>query len=169
MNFIKKQKGQVMVESMVALAMVVISLLGILSLLSNSMAINKIIANQYVASYLASEGIEIVKNIIDSNTAQGVEFNNGISNCSGGCFFQYNSVEKMTSITPGTKLRLDVNSGVYSYDSGEETPFERIIKITPVTSDLGTFGLDVVSTVEWKSRGNVDNEISVEDIFYNWR
>jgi len=66
---IKNQKGQILVEVMVALAMVVIGLLGLLNLLSSSIGMNKVIADQYIASYLASEGIEIIKNIVDNNVA----------------------------------------------------------------------------------------------------
>ena len=42
-----------------------------LSLLSNSIALNRVVNDQFIANYLAMEGIEVVKNIVDGNIIQG--------------------------------------------------------------------------------------------------
>ena len=45
-----------LIESVVAISLVVIGLLGILTLLSNSIAFNRNAANKLTATYLAAEG-----------------------------------------------------------------------------------------------------------------
>ncbi len=164
MSIFSKQQGQVLVETMVALGVVTIALLGMLSLLSSSIGVNRVISDQYIAAYLASEGIEVVKNIIDTNVVQGRAYNNDLLDCVTGCMFQYNSIIPITS--PSIQIRFDSSSGLYSYDSGSPTGFSRNVVIQ--------FGesadeLVVTSSVTWVSRGNVDRQIDLEDHFYNWR
>ena len=147
-----------------ALGVVVIALIGMLSLLSSSIGVNRVISDQYIAAYLASEGIEVVKNIIDTNIAQGLAYNEGLVGCVTGCMFQYNSVAPVAG--PSGKIKFNSSSGIYSYDSGSPTGFSRNVVIQ--------FGesadeLVVTSSVSWVSRGSVDRQIDLEDHFYNWR
>ena len=57
--------GQSLVEMLVAISIVVVSLLGILVLVNRSLGYNKVASEYYTATYLAAEGIEIVKNFFD--------------------------------------------------------------------------------------------------------
>jgi len=155
--------GQILVESMVALAITVIGLLGLLSLLSNSIGINKVISDQYVAAYLAAEGIEVVKNIIDNNVASGNAFNQGVGY--GDYEVEYNS--SGLSLYQQRTLKFDPTLKIYSYQSGDSTPFLR--KITIAQGPNGQDELTVKSIVLWKTRGGVTSEIVAEDHFFNWR
>lgn len=163
------QKGQILVETMVALGMVTISLMGLLSLLTNSISVNKIISNEYVASYLAGEGIEIIKNILDRNVSEGRGFNEGLDLCQSesGCRVQYNSPDYSIESAAQTKrLKFDDSAKIYQYDSGNDTSFSRTIKIS---ENLGGNEIIVKSNVTWKSRGGIDYNIDLEDHFFNWR
>lgn len=165
----KSNKGQILLEVMIALSMVAIGLLGLLSLLTNSIGINKIISSEYVASYLASEGIEVVKNITDRNLSNGNGFNQGLATCedSNGCRLQFNSPDSyaIVSANDGMPLKFDDQTKLYRYDSGEPTTFVRTIK---VSEGLGGNELIVNSQVTWKARGS-DYEITLEDHFFAWR
>ncbi len=67
-----------MIESLVAISITVIGLTGILTLLSRSLAITNDIEKRMVATYLATEGIEVVKNLLDTNMALiGKDFEDG--------------------------------------------------------------------------------------------
>ncbi|HPW34437.1 MAG TPA: prepilin-type N-terminal cleavage/methylation domain-containing protein [Candidatus Paceibacterota bacterium] len=173
---IKNQKGQILVEVMVALAMVVIGLLGLLNLLSSSIGMNKVIADQYIASYLASEGIEIIKNIVDNNVADPTNgegyargLNPGTSENPSIYEVDYNSQE-VSSLSGSLRYLWfdEENSKRYSYlPQGTQTPFQRKIAIS-----YGAQGLDelvVQSTVSWVTRGGITSSIVLEDHFYNWR
>ena len=70
-----KNNAQILIEVMVALSVVVSAFAGALSLLGTSVGLTRTIANQYVGTYLAAEGIEIVKNMIDENYFDGASFN----------------------------------------------------------------------------------------------
>lgn len=155
--------GQILVESMVALSITVIGLLGLLSLLSNSIGINKVISDQYVAAYLAAEGIEVVKNIIDNNVASGLGFNQGVGY--GDYEVEYNS--SGLSLYQQRALKFNDALKIYSYQSGDDTPFFR--KITIAQGPNGQDELIVRSTVSWKTRRGVTSEIVTEDHFFNWR
>ena len=54
-----------MVEAMVAMSVIVIGLLGVFALSSNSISLNRVAADRYIAVNLANEGIELVKNLIE--------------------------------------------------------------------------------------------------------
>jgi len=60
-----RNSGQSLVEMLVAISVIVIALLGILVLVNRSLGINRVASEHYTATYLAAEGIELVKNLID--------------------------------------------------------------------------------------------------------
>jgi len=59
------ERGQSMVEMLIALSIIGVSLLGILALVNRSLGLNRVNTEQYIATYLAAEGIEVVKNLFD--------------------------------------------------------------------------------------------------------
>lgn len=61
----RSNSGQSIIEMLVALSIVVVALLGILVLVNRSVGLSRVTNDQYTASYLAFEGIEIVKNMFD--------------------------------------------------------------------------------------------------------
>jgi Tfp pilus assembly protein PilV len=172
--FIKNKSGQILIETMVALGMVVIGVLGLLSLLSSSIGINKVVSDQYVASYLASEGIEIVKNIIDNNVVENQPFNNGLLNCQppAGCRAQYDDYE-LSQDNPNEPIKFyssdnssDLYRYAYQYSTGDDTSFVRVITVSEGTIEDE---LVVHSIVNWTTRGGAQSSIDLEDHFYNWR
>lgn len=162
-KFISLNKGQLLVELMVAISVMVIGMLGIFTVLSQSLGLSKVATNQYVAANLAAEGIEVVKNIIDANTINSVAWNEGVS-VSGTYRVQYNSTS-LNGAGVNNFLNYDQSTGLYSYDSGNPTNFRRIITINNVSPDE----IRVSSRVEWKDRGGASFDIEVEDHFLNWR
>ena len=72
---LKPKRGYMLVELMVSISLLVVGFLGFLGLLSRSLSLNRVVADQFIANYLAMEGIEITKNLIDSNIIQGSPWN----------------------------------------------------------------------------------------------
>jgi len=164
-RFFIHTQGQVLVETMVALSIVVIALLGMLSLLSNSLGINRVVADQYIGSYLAAEGVEVVKNILDTNVASGKAPNEGIANCANGCTFQYDSTEA-EPYSVDEQLQFNKKTGLYLYEDGSNSGFHRSVK---VSQDAAGDYIRVSSRVTWNSRGGISQEVELEDVFYYWR
>lgn len=155
--------GQVLVEALVAVSILTVGLLGILTLFARSLSLNRVISDNYTATYLAAEGIEVVKNLIDVNRIQGRAWN---ANFSDGDF----EVEYSTSALPLSSnqdrfLRYDPSTHHYSYSGSTQTNFRRSVSIALVGSEE----LKVNSTVDWTTRGGGSFTINLEDHFYNWR
>jgi len=178
-----KNSGQTLLEVMIALFVLTVGILGILSLLSQSIFLSKTVSNQTTATFLASEGIELAKNLIDHNVYQGIafttnEWNTGIG---GGGNFELdyttcNNLPNPATLCPtppnysGTFLSFDpaANVYVYAYDdlSGGlvATPFQRLIRVTP----NGGNEITVQSIVTWNVGQPSQTSLDVEDHFYNW-
>ncbi len=73
------ENGQSLIETVVALSVLVVGLLGIVVLLNNSLGLNRVTADNYTATYLAAEGIEVIKNLIDANIIARCPWNSGFT------------------------------------------------------------------------------------------
>lgn len=60
-----------MVEAMVASVVGVVGILGVLGLLTNSMEKSREVSERFIATFLASEGVEIVRGLVDENYTNG--------------------------------------------------------------------------------------------------
>jgi len=63
----KNQRGQSLIEMLVGISIVIVSLLGILVLVNRSLGLNRVTAENYIATYLASEGIELTRNFFEKD------------------------------------------------------------------------------------------------------
>ena len=151
-------------EALVAITVLMVGFMGSIALLSRSLSLNRIIADEYVGTYLAAEGIEVIKNLLDENIINDDAWNNGIA--AGNYEVEYDTGFPIPS-APATprKLRYRAANHTYSYVGGGGTvvtDFERTITLTFVSVDE----LKVVSRVEWD--GGIGTA-ELEDHFYNWR
>lgn len=156
-----------MIESMVSVGLVVVGLVGIFGLITRSINMNKDVQNRVVATYLAAEGIEIIKNIIDTNVEKSYEttwiWNQGLN---GLYEVQYDS--RLNSLVPiastsTTKLTLNEATGRYMYGSGLTTPYTRTVKVSG-----GGDTINVNSFVEWTT-DNKKYVVHLSDVFLHWR
>ena len=165
-------KGQTLVEAMVALGVITAGLLALFALISSSIGAQRVVGDRITATYLAAEGIEIVKNFIDTNAlrvAFGCTWSGGtgcIELRTGAYEIDYASDALLPD--QGLFLLRDSATGLYGYSfagAAETTPFTR--RVTIAFSPDGE-EMRVNSLVRWKSRGG-EYDINVEDHFYNWR
>jgi hypothetical protein len=149
---------------MIALGVLTTGFLGIISILSKSFFYERMISDTMTATYLASEGIEVVKNIIDNAALNSKTW--------GSCFSGNNYEVDYTSTCDNLRpynasdyLSFDSSTGLYSYDpSLPKTNFSREIKIA-INGDEIT----VNSIVNWNSGILTNQSITMEDHFYNWQ
>ena len=172
------RKGQLLVELLVALSVLTVGFLGIISLLARSLSLNRVITDNYRATYLAAEGIEVVKNILDANyvndpTGTVIPWNFGLT---GGWYeVEYDATIvgpapiEVLSASPSWELyrslRFDPDTNLYTYRGLEGVAFRRAIR----TELLGSNEVKVNAVVHWATRGGGTFEVNVEDHFYDWR
>jgi hypothetical protein len=165
---IKSRRGNLLVESIVSISITIIGFLGVLGLLSRSLGINKDVGQKFVATYLAAEGVEVVKSMVDKSFTDGLAWNDC---CAAGDWeAAYDSVSLSPVPASPNPLLFDTSEGIYGYASGVSSPFSRVIQISEIdwNTDGRTDDLKVVSRVSWSSRGTVQ-EVILEDHFFDWR
>lgn len=119
---IKNESGQALIEAVASIGIVIVGVFGALAFLSSSLRLNRVVTNQYTATYLAAGMIEEVKNCIDINddnwssdcqrkvigvtgeekqTENGVEFikSLAVTDVGGGGQDEYKKVEATVSWT----------------------------------------------------------------------
>ena len=182
---IHSRRGQTLVEALMALGILTMGFLGIATLLTKSFQLNRTVTNDTQATYLAAEGIELAKNLIDHDVYAGFATGGPGTDDFGACFPQsgyyypidYKTTDCSTlnyaapSAPPSpTPLYLDPNTGFFTKNSSgmEKTDFTRSVEIIDTTNTNGTIvDVDVRSTVTWAS-GQMSDVVTLEDHFYNW-
>ena len=177
-----KQKGFGIIESTVAIYIITMGLLGLVSLAAQSTQIQYINKNTLIASELAQEGIELVRNMRDDNWRNfEVDWKQDIVGGYGGAVSQafaidYRSVNdraltiKQVDSIDDVDARLYLyasgdDAGFYTHDSNNSTPtiFYRIIEKRNVDG-----GLEIICRVKWSERER-DKEYVISTEFYNWK
>ncbi len=159
------------IELMVAIFVILVGLIGGMTAISRMFILTSLSSSRLTAAYLAQEGIEIVRNIRDSNwletrTATTTPWDEGLSNCSGGCEADYTILgveDPSISTYFDRKLKINPDDGFYSYTSGDETKFKREITINHEGNNV----LNIVVEVTWQEKGQ-SYSFSVQEKLYNW-
>ena len=167
---INKERGFTLVETTIAIFVLTIGVGGIFAFLQGTVLLSPGPDNQLVASYLAQEGVEIVRNIRDSNyidIAEGgsASWDDNLTGCALGCEADYDDLLLVGAASPLQFLEIvsDVNGTRYEYGGGTPTIFQRKIIIVPVPPDQ----LDMTVEVTWQERGNAQTS-TVETQLFNW-
>ncbi len=148
-------KGFTILEVIAAMLVITIGVLGSFTVIQRMISYLHDSSLRLSAAYLAKEGIEIVRNIRDTNWLKGQAWNIGLA--SGDWEADYLS-QSLDDNYDGDFLKID-SSGFYSYSSGTAAKFKRKITITPEGSDK----LKVFVNVEWEG-----HNILVQENLYNW-
>lgn len=159
-NNLKNQKGFTLAELLITIFVFTVGILGIYLVVQNSYATINYAKNRLIAIYLAQEGIEIVRNIRDTNWLEEEEsWDEGLFE--GTSRVQY---DKDFLLPDGgeTHLRID-NNGFYTYDDGtnSETPFRRKVDITKIDDDT----ILVTVEVKWSDKFS---PVILQEKLYNW-
>lgn len=153
----KNKKGFTIIELMAVLLVISIGMIGAMNLLSRVFLYSRLNASKLTAAYLAQEGVEIVRNIRDSNWLQGNSWDWGID--TGDQQADYND----QSLFAFQNNYLKLNGGFYNYDAGNNTKFKRKINIQKTGDEIS-----VTVTVNWQEIQR-DYKVEVFERLYNWK
>lgn len=175
-----QRSGQTIMEMVVALSVLTIGLLGIITLLNVSLGLNRVVADNYRGTYLAAEGVEIVKSLVATNAEKRIPWCSGLPPGdyefdyrvrvpevgSYDCLVPYPGLDEVSN----RPLRLHASSHLYDYDQSGSTPtiFYRTVSVSYEAA--GPSGEDdkmiVRSIVRWRDRtGN--NDVDLIDYIFN--
>ncbi len=185
----QKNKAFTLVETLVAISIFTGSILGLMSVLTQGITNTNYAKRKIVASYLAQEGIEYIRNFRDtyvlysSTSAIGWNtFNSrlttGSCGTANGCYFDDSGVVYGNPTLPMTNLSLTACSGVggacpelkydsttgkYAYASGANSGYIRKIIMTTVSANE----TKISSTVSW-IQGSGSYSIVFSENLFNW-
>lgn len=157
-----KKNGFTLIEAMVALVLVTVAMGPVFILATSSINIAARIEHNIIAANLSQEGIEVIRNIRDTNWLSDTAFDNNLpvgiwrvewSTIGGGL------------MTVGSNPILKKNNGLYNYSSGTDTVFKRTVTISKPNNGK----LVLVSSVTWVERGNINRAVSTESHLFDWR
>jgi len=161
LNVKMTKRGFTLLEVLVATFIITVGIIGTFSLVSRTIYSANISSKRLIVAYLAQEGIEIVRNIRDTNWLEQTSWNDGLTGClfPAGCEADYE--DQALAFYQDRKLYID-NNGFFSYSpSATQTGFKRRITVTPNGSDI----LKVSVWVGWQGK----IEITAQENLYDWR
>lgn len=150
---------------LVAVAIIAIGTLGVFSAAAKYSQQTQRERDNLVAVYLCQEGIEIVKNIRDTNWVESASsWKDGLTSCSSGCEADFEDTS-LAAWSSEDFLYIEGATGLYKYivspvSSDVKTSYARKIAITEVGDDE----LDIQVDVYWGA-----NTMTVKQNIYNWR
>lgn len=165
-------RGFTLLETLVATFVIIIAIAGIFALFARFIATASFSSSKLIAAYLAQEGMEVVRNIRETNylkmrTNPAVSWDDGLPE----------GVSALDYTTPGLPdpncsfdLPLRFDGSFYNCPSGQETRFKRKVTISG-KEDLNGDGLPdkmtVEVTVEWQERGEA-RRVTVKEQLFHW-
>lgn len=159
-----------MVELILTIVIMSFGVIGIYSAFSSTISASYNISSRLTAAYLTQEGIEIIRNMRDTNFLKNQTWSEGLLGCLNGCQGDYKTgtaaqgaANQLSLYNPAVFLRLN-NDGFYGYDSGAPTRFTRRITINFISTNT----LEVNVTVFWDYNGKSFN-FNANEYIYNWR
>ncbi|MDP3763113.1 MAG: prepilin-type N-terminal cleavage/methylation domain-containing protein [bacterium] len=171
-----KNKGFTIVESLVAITILVLAVIGATSAIQTGISSYIFSKNQILAFYLAQEGFEQIRNIRDENGLKNQNWLTGISaDTSDPCFFGNactvdpigSSVPTRCNSGPGTcpVLRQNTSTGFFGYDPiSPATIFRREIILTQINANE----ISILVTVNW-SKGIINRQFKARENILNWQ
>jgi len=176
---ILKTRGFTLLETLVAISILIVAITATFSAAQSGLASAIEARDQVVAFYLAQEAVELVRNVRDENSLQGLPWLTGLSAIvSDSCYFGKSCVvdgitKSFTACTSPTicpNLSQDTNTsssqyGQYGYNSSwTPTAYNREIQLTQIGPD------EITATVimTW-TRGPFTKVFKVKESIFNWQ
>lgn len=189
-------RGQSLIELLIAMVVIIIGLSAASGIIFSNIRVQEISSDRLVASNLAREGIEYVKEIRDSNWLAGTAFNAGMFSGTDYTAIpiwtngEYTGLDfGPTVITSDTYTLVKLSSNAATANAlyaqgpaypGTATMFRRLLLLQPICSDatvvvegascgaLTVIGIRITSTVTWTKR-NITRQSQVIDEIYDWK
>lgn len=178
----RKNDGFTIIETLVAITILMISIAGPLTVAHKGLTSALYARDQMIASYLAQDAIEYIKNLRDNNLLKGQAWNDGFSNCvlQGGvttyCIVDtYGGTPSPGATNNGIQPKNGQNATLYTSSKGythysidtQKTSFSRYFHLVPSgAAGAGDDESNLIVKVDWVTN-NVPNSINVSSSIFN--
>lgn len=171
--YIRKQKAFTLIETMVAISLLVISVAAPMSLAVQSLSSAFYARDQITAFHLAQEAIETVRAVRDGNALQVAQGNtvnlmDGIPSTTGEPFI-VDTLNNTMTLCSGTCEPIKNNGTVYGYGTGgswQATRFTRTVTTTQVGTANDEFRVSV--EVRWRTSVYQERAFTISENLYRW-
>mgnify|MGYP001570109023 CR=1 FL=1 len=174
-----KRNGFTLVETLVAISILLMAVVAPLVLISGNIAIISAAKDKITATYLAEDAIDFVKYKIDTNfNSSNPNWLTGLDNCTGGNLCQIDSYNDTIDPYTGSVLKFDSNAtsptrGIYGYTSSwQDTKFTRTVTVTSVANDpypaMAPQEVIITATVSWQDHGVNKPPITISEHAFSW-
>ena len=160
------KNGFSLVETLVAITILVLAITGPLTVAYQSLSNSKNIKNQTTAIFLAQDAMEFMKNLRDSNALAGNAWLITIGTCSTEC--TVDTTDGSISTPPcGSScpvLKFDSATGLYGHDpSWVDTRFRRTVMVESISGNEALITVNIT----WGS-GVQAKSLIVTDNIFDW-
>lgn len=176
MNKFSVKKGFTLLEALVAISILMVAVMAPITIAQKGLSSAIYSKNQMIASYLAQDALEFIKNrrdqvsINNNSDWQGLFiFGDSVKNTlcfsEQGC--QIDTIKNSSQVLEDILGYSDSSylkknpDGFYQYDSGLDTYFTRQVNIKLINSDEAL----VTVTVKW---GGLNNQVVIKTQMYNF-
>ncbi len=183
----KGEKGQILSEAIIAISIITIGIFGVVGFLASAIGQGRYVSEQTTAVHLAGEGVEIMKSIIDANAiVGGGPWNEGVSNegyyeadyrtrnLAAPVANLFSNLENICRSNWGnpcvlSEICFDTASGYWIYGgiNSERRCVKRAIRLSYTGGDPDQ--IRIVSTVFWRAKSGLLNDVSITSDLFNWR
>lgn len=170
------KQGFTLIELLITILVITVGIAGAFIAIQQGISAIDYSSSRFTAALLAQEGVEIIKNIRDTNLLQNTAWNDGFS-IDGDYEVQYSDPHSLDPslakpacspncdfVDASLRFLKKTDNGFYNYTSPNETKFKRRINITTVSPDK----LELEITVYWRKRGGGHYELILRQHIYNW-
>lgn len=167
----KKNKGLTLIETLIAITILMMSTVMPLVIYSNSISNSRYASEQVTASYLAQEAVELVKYEIYTEFNNGNGWFSSLPNCNGNGIGNTCTVDVVSGVCSGSacdkRLYIDSVSNLYKNKSSNGVP-TKFYRTVVFDNNPPKDGAPVSSTVTWKD-GTKNKSVTVKMYLTKWR
>ena len=155
-----KNSGFTFLEVIVAIYVIIVGFTGAMSLLTFVVGSASVSYNRLIAAHLAQEGLEVVRNIRDSNWDAWFS-----SYANGDYRVQYDTNDiDLLPIYNNPPLKFRDDAPFYQYGQGPDSIFKRKITLNRISA----VEAQVIAQVTWTDKGR-NYSLRVDSRLWNWR
>ncbi len=165
---IKTSKGFTLIETLVAISILLLSISAPLTIASKGLASSYYAREQITAFYLAQDAVEYIRNTRDNNFLSGANWLNGFPDTNGALFTVDTTNGTMALCPSGGCVALGYNSstGFYKYNdpNAKVSVFTRSISIKTINTNEALVSVKI----SWTA-GKLSRTFSVKENILNWQ